>query len=328
MQSIPLEPLVFWPISRQLVWGGRKLGTVLGKPIGEGNDYAESWELADHDDDVSIVSEGPHSGTTLRELIFHRRIELFGPGSPSIKQFPLLVKFLDARENLSVQVHPDDALGKELVGDNGKTEAWVVMAADPGASIYAGLKPGVTREMLEQGIKSGDVERLLHRIEPRPGDCIMVHAGTVHAIGAGVLLAEIQQMSDATFRVFDWNRVDAAGRPRQLHVEQAMRCVDFDRGPVNPIVPKPYVMEDGVVREPLAICDYFELERWTLEAPTEIGDDDRFTILMVLQGEIRVRSARGDLPFRKGQTVLLPASIGPTMIYPVDRAVVLACQQP
>lgn len=328
MQSIPLEPLAFWPIVRRLIWGGRRLGTVLGKPIDEGDDYAESWELADHDDDVSIVRDGPLAGTTLRELVFHRRAELFGPNCTQARQFPLLVKFLDAHENLSVQVHPDDALGKELVGDNGKTEAWVVLAADPGSSIYSGLKPGVTREMFEQGIKTGDVERFLHRIEPKPGDCIMVHAGTVHAIGAGVLLAEIQQMSDATFRVFDWNRVDATGRPRELHIEQAMRCIDFDRGPVDPVVPRPLVMEDGVVREPLTSCEYFELERWTLEAPTEIGGRDRFTILMVLHGEIRVRSSRGDRPFRKGETVLLPASIGATMIYPVERAVVLACQQP
>lgn len=328
MQSIPLEPLTFWPILRRLIWGGRRLGTVLSKPIDEGDDYAESWELADHDDDVSIVCDGPLTGTTLRELVFHRRAELFGPHAASVKQFPLLVKFLDARQNLSVQVHPDDALGKELVGDNGKTEAWVVLEAEPGSSIYAGLKRGVTREMLEEGIKSGEVEPLLHRFEPSAGDCVMVHAGTAHAIGAGVLLAEIQQSSDATFRVFDWNRVDAAGRPRELHIEQAMRCIDFDRGPVDPIAPKSYVMEDGVVREPLASCEYFDLERWTLEAPTEIGDGDRFTVLIVLDGELRVRSGRGDRPFRKGATVLLPASIGPTMIYPVERAVVLACQQP
>ncbi|AMV38512.1 type I phosphomannose isomerase catalytic subunit [Planctomyces sp. SH-PL62] len=327
MQPPPLEPLAFTPILRRLVWGGRRLGTVLGKPIGDGDDYAESWEIADYHDAVSVVRDGPLAGTTLRDLVENRPAELFGRGRAEA-QFPLLVKLLDAREPLSVQVHPDDALGRELAGDRGKTEAWVVLAADPGSRIYAGLKAGVGREDLERAIREGAVEPLLHQFEPRPGDCVLVEAGTVHAIGAGVLLAEIQQTSDATFRVFDWNRVDAAGKPRDLHVDQALRSIDFGRGPVDPIVPAPLVLEDGDVREPLVRCRYFELERWTIEAPAEIGRDDRFTILMVLDGEVRARGPRGDLTFRKGETVLLPATIGPTMIIPVGRAVVLACQQP
>lgn len=324
----PLEPLAFTPILRRLVWGGRKLGTLLGKPIGEGGDYAESWELADYRDDVSVVRDGMYAGITLRDLVKKRPADLFGPARAGQGQFPLLVKLLDARENLSVQVHPDDALGRELANDSGKTEAWIVLHAEPGSVLYAGLKPGVDREALERGIATGEVEPLLHRIEPKPGDCIMVEAGTVHALGEGVVIAEFQQMSDATFRVFDWNRVGADGRPRELHVEKAMRCIDFDRGPVGPVVPVPQVLENGDVREPLAKCAYFELERWTLTAATEIGRDDRFTIVMVLDGEIRARGPRGDLPLRRGETVLLPASIGATMIYPVGRAVVLACQQP
>lgn len=324
----PLEPLAFTPILRRLVWGGRKLGTLLGKPIGEGDDYAESWELADYHDEVSVVRDGMYAGITLRDFVQKRPADLFGPAHSGQEQFPLLVKLLDARENLSVQVHPDDTLGRELAGDSGKTEAWVVLHAEPGSVIYAGLKPGVDRRALERGIAKGEVEPLLHRIEPKPGDCILVEAGTVHALGEGVVIAEFQQMSDATFRVFDWNRVGADGRPRELHVEKAMRCIDFDRGPVDPVVPAPQVLENGDVREPLAKCAYFELERWTLTAATEIGRDDRFTILMVLDGEVRVRGPRGDLSSRRGETVLLPASIGATMIYPVGRAVVLACQQP
>lgn len=322
------EPLAFAPILRRLVWGGRRLGTLLGKPIGEGDDYAESWELADYHDEVSVVSDGFYAGVTLRELVHDRPAALFGKARADQEQFPLLVKLLDARENLSVQVHPDDALGRELANDRGKTEAWVVLAADPGAVIYAGLKSGVDREALARGIAAGEVEPLLHRIDPKPGDCLLIEAGTVHALGGGVLVAEIQQMSDATFRVFDWNRVGADGRPRELHVEKAMRCIDFDRGPVDPVVPSPRVLENGDVREPLARCDYFELERWTISAATEIGRDDRFTILMALDGEASVRGPRGDRPIRRGETVLLPASIGPTIIIPVGRAVVLACQQP
>jgi len=301
---------------------------VLGKPIGDGDDYAESWEVADYHDAVSVVRLGPLAGSTLRDLVRTRPAEMFGRNRAGMDQFPLLVKYLDAREPLSVQVHPDDELGRELAGDRGKTEAWVVLAADPGSRVYAGLRPGVSRDDLERAIASGQVEPLLHHFEPKPGDCVMVEAGTVHAIGAGVLLAEIQQTSDATFRVFDWNRVDASGRPRELHVEKALRCIDFERGPVDPIDPAALVLEDGDVREPLARCRYFELERWTIESPAEIGRDDRFTILMVLDGEATVKGEGGDVPARKGETVLLPASAGPAMIVPAGRAVVLACQQP
>ncbi len=232
-----LYPLRFEPILRRLIWGGRRLGTVLHKPIGDGNDYAESWELSDYRDAVSVVNEGELAGTTLRDLVHHRRRELLGPALLGHHQFPLLVKFIDAREVLSVQVHPDDEKGKRLAGDNGKTETWVVVGAEPGSLIYAGLKSGVTREQFGKAIEAGRVEPLLHRFPAQPGDCIMIEAGTVHAIGAGVLLAEIQQMSDATFRVYDWGRVGADGRPRELHIREALESIDFSRGPVNPMIP-------------------------------------------------------------------------------------------
>jgi mannose-6-phosphate isomerase len=328
MRPIPLQPLVFEPILRRLIWGGRRLGTVMGKPIGDGDDYAESWEIADYRDAVSVVRDGPLAGTSLRDLVRSRPAELLGRSRAEQGQFPLLVKLIDARESLSVQVHPDDALGKELAGDSGKTEAWVVIDAEPGSLIYAGLKPGVDRERLERAIRSGGVEPLLHRFEPRPGDCVLVEAGTVHAIGAGVLLAEFQQMSDATFRVFDWNRVGPDGKPRALHIDQALRSIDFRRGPVDPIAARPLVLEDGNVDEALARCRYFQLERWTLEAPQEIGRDDRFTVVMVLSGQVRTRQGDGELVLGRGETMLLPASIGPHAVSPIGQAVVLTCQQP
>src|SRR5271166_4536776 len=174
MPADSLYPLRFEPILRRLIWGGRRLGTVLHKPIGEGNDYAESWELADYRDAVSIVNEGELSGTTLRDLVHHRGPEVLGPGLAGANQFPLLVKFIDAREDLSVQVHPDDEKGKRLAGDNGKTETWVIVDAEPGSLIYAGLKRGVTPEQFNAAIAAGQVEPLLHRFSPRSGDCIMI----------------------------------------------------------------------------------------------------------------------------------------------------------
>ena len=145
------------------------------------------------------------------------------------------MKYIDAHQDLSVQVHPDDAKGRRLAGDSGKTETWVILEAEPGSSIYAGLQQGVSRSEFAAAIRSGGVEPLLHRVEPKAGDCILIESGTVHAIGAGVLLAEIQQTSDATFRVYDWGRVGPDGKPRTLHIEQALESIDFDRGPVKPI---------------------------------------------------------------------------------------------
>jgi mannose-6-phosphate isomerase len=203
-----------------------------------------------------------------------------------------------------------------------------VLDAEPGSLIYAGLKPGVGRERFEAAVRSGDVEPLLHRFEPRPGDCVLIEAGTVHAIGAGVLLVEVQQTSDATFRIFDWNRKGADGKPRELHIDKAMRAIDFGRGPVDPVVARPLVLEDGNVREALVQCPYFQLERWTLKEPQEIGRDDRFTVVVVLSGEVRVGLGEDGPSLGRGRTLLLPATIGPQALTPIGEAVVLTCQQP
>ena len=222
-----MHPLRFEPIIKKLIWGGSRLGSVLRKPIGEGSQYAESWELSDHRTDVSVVAEGPLAGMTLRDLVRYRTEEVLGPALSHLGQFPLLVKYIDAEHVLSVQVHPDDELARRLADDNGKTETWVVIAAEPDSVIYAGLKEGVTREAFAAAIAQGEVEHLLHKIPARVGDCILIRAGIVHAIGSGVMIAEIQQMSDTTFRVFDWNRLGIDNKPRQLHVEQALESTDF-----------------------------------------------------------------------------------------------------
>ena len=214
MATVPLYPLRFTPILRRLIWGGRRLGTLLHKPIGDASDYAESWEISDYREAISVVENGPLAGSTIRELIQWYGPALLGRAQASRDQFPLLVKYIDAHQDLSVQVHPDDERGRRLAGDSGKTETWVILQAEPGSLIYAGLQPEVTRNQFADAIRSGKAEPLLHRVEPKPGDCILIESGTVHAIGAGVLLAEIQQTSDATFRVYDWGRVGPDGKPR------------------------------------------------------------------------------------------------------------------
>lgn len=320
-----LYPLRFRPVLRRLIWGGRRLGTVLGKPIGPEADYAESWEVADHEHGRSVVADGPLEGTDLRELIERRGAELLGPELAGVGQFPLLVKFLDAHDVLSVQVHPDDALARRLMDDNGKTEAWVVLHAEPGSPIYAGLKAGVTAEAFAAAIDRGAVEPLLHRIAPRAGDCIFIPAGTVHAIGAGVMLAEVQQMSDATLRVFDWNRAGADGKARPLHVAQAMLAIDFGRGPVDPVRPRAEPIEGGR-REHLAACRYFRLDRLRIEGPARVGSARRFTLLIGLEGGATVRSAGADCELQAGRTLLLPAGLGACELVPQGSATVLVCE--
>lgn len=327
MQSEPLYPLRFTPILKELIWGGRRLGTILQKPIGPGGHYAESWEIADHRDDVSVIADGPLAGVSLRELARTRSSELYGPARGHAEQFPLLVKFLDAQRILSVQVHPDDELGRRLANDNGKTEAWVVLHAEPGSLIYAGLRPGISRAEFASALKAGAVEPLLHRFEPRSGDCILIPAGTVHAIGAGVLLAEIQQMSDATFRVYDWERLGADGKPRQLHVTEALESIDFELGPVNPLATHAEPVQGGV-GERLAHCRYFALDRLRLNALGNVGSLDRFTILLGLGGTADIKSQSTSTRLEYGQTVLLPASIGACEIVPEGEAVILTCVVP
>jgi mannose-6-phosphate isomerase len=329
MPAEPLYPLRFEPILKELVWGGRRLATLLGKPLGNSLHYAESWEIADHGSDVSRVADGALQGTSLRDLVRARQEALLGPAVGSRDQFPLLVKFLDAHQVLSVQVHPDDDRGRRLAADNGKTEAWVILHVEPGSLIYAGLKPGVTRHDLADAIRTGAVEPLLHRFEPRPGDCILIPAGTVHAIGAGIVLVEIQQMSDATFRIHDWGRTGTDGKPRLLHPEQALESTDFGAGPVDPVQSRPEPISGGS-RERLVRCPYFALDRLRLDDTAAVGSADRFTILIGLEGVVGLRHSGGTARLRRGETLLLPAALGSCSITPCGhgKAVVLTCSVP
>ena len=326
-ETSTLHPLRFEPIFKRLIWGGRKLSTILSKPIGEGSQYAESWEISDHRSDVSRVAEGPLRGLTLRELADQHGEALLGRAVGPRNQFPLLIKFIDAQQDLSVQVHPDDDLGRTLVDDNGKTETWVIVHAEPDSKIYAGLKTGITREDMARAIEEGTVETLIHSFPARAGDCIFIPSGTVHAIGAGVVLAEVQQMSDATFRLHDWGRLGVDGRPRPLHLDEALQAIDFSAGPVSPMTTVAEPIEGGT-RESLAKSDYFALERLVLTGSSTLGDPDRFTIVLGLGGEAQIQSSGGSTTLSLGQTVLLPAAIGTCQINPLGQATLLTCVVP
>lgn len=315
-----LYPLRFVPLLKRYLWGGRRLKTVLGKPIGDEN-CAESWEVVDHRDDQSRVAFGPLAGTTLGELVRQRWQELLGLRQPPEPRFPLLLKFLDANQSLSVQVHPNDQQAARLdPPDRGKNEAWVVLAAEPQSVIYAGLKRGVDRPTLERELARGTVELCLNRIVPAVGDCIFIPAGTVHALGAGLLVAEVQQSSDTTFRLFDWNRVGPDGKPRTLHVEQALEVIRFDRPPP---VPQPPRATDRPTVERLITCDSFMLDRWHLDAPQPLGDDGRMHIVTVLEGSVDLEGDPAPRPLAKGDTALVPAAFGARQLSPAANATLL-----
>jgi mannose-6-phosphate isomerase len=321
----PLYPLRFQPLFRRYLWGGQKLATLLNKPIGDDATCAESWEICDHDADQSIVAIGPLEGTTLAQLVSERGSELLGRHAPQAR-FPLLYKFLDAREKLSVQVHPDDTRAARLSPpDLGKTEAWVVLAAEPGSLIYAGLKRGFDRAALARELSRGTCDLCLHSFSPQVGDCIFLPAGVVHAIGAGLVVAEIQQASDTTWRLFDWNRVGPDGQPRDLHIDAALDAIDYDVGPVSPV--RPMVTEESQ-RERLVACDKFLLDRLTLSAPLDVVSDDRFHILSVLAGSVSISGDPVARPLVLSDTILLPAQRGSTQLIPASSAVVLDAYLP
>jgi mannose-6-phosphate isomerase len=315
-----MEPICFEPEFRRYIWGGRRLGTSLGKSIGAGSDYAESWEIVDRAEVNSRVREGRFAGASLRELLTRFGRELLGeriwkqvnePGLPeSLRgRFPLLLKYLDASQVLSVQVHPDDRQGALLSPpDLGKTEAWYVIEAQPESVIWCGLKKGVGAKELKSAVDNGTTGELLHEIRPRAGDCIFVPAGTVHAIGAGLLIAEVQQCSDTTYRLFDWNRVDSQGQSRPLHIEQALAVTDFSRGPVP--IQQPEAVP-GQPAEDLIRCDKFCIRRWRPDKErVRIETGGQFHIITVVAGDLRVEHSHGQLQLALGETVLLPAVTG------------------
>ena len=320
-----LTPLRFEPLYRRYLWGGRRLETILHKPLPPGNDYAESWEVVDHGGDQSVVAGGPLAGRTLHSLVRDFGEPLLGRHHPQ-NRFPLLFKFLDCQHNLSVQVHPnDEQAARRIPPDLGKTEAWLVLATTPGARVHAGLKPGVDRGRLEADLRQGLAERCLHSWEPQPGDCIFVPAGVVHALGAGLVVAEIQQSSDTTYRLFDWNRVDQDGRSRPLHITAGLDVIDFAAGPVHAQVPQPTTV-DGC--ECLVACDKFVLQRWHIDGETKIDGADLCRILTVIHGRATLT---GDFPNQTvslGETILIPASCGELTVVPSELTTLIEMHLP
>jgi mannose-6-phosphate isomerase len=232
----------------------------------------------------------------------HNAADLFGDVKPPLA-FPWLVKYLDARDWLSVQVHPDDERAARLCpGEGGKTEAWFVLDAAPDSRIFAGLRPGIDEARLRAALREGTVADCLHQIRPRPGQCLFLPAGTVHAVGGGVLMAEVQQTSDATLRLFDWNRRDAEGRARPLHIEQALACIDWQAGPITPVIANGFPGGDDV-QQRLVSCRYFTLDYFHTTRSLSLAGPGPLQVVLIIDGQGRIEAE----DIRRGDTLLLPA---------------------
>ena len=307
-------PLLTKPVFQDYIWGGRRLGTELGKAIPDEGQWAESWEVVDHAQQQSVVTNGELEGEELGHIARSHSKWLLGDGE--LRQVPLLLKYLDCNRVLSVQVHPGDAYAKAMsTPDLGKTEAWYILAAEPGAKLYAGLKAGVGPADLRAALAAGSVDDCLHVIEPSAGDCVFIPAGTVHALGAGLLVAEIQQASNTTFRLFDWNRLGNDGKPRPLHIEQSLEVIDFDAGPRQ--LQEPVKVSE--CRENLVSCEKFVLDRLRdLSEPIPLENAGRMQLITSPRDSIILRWDGGELQLAKGQSVVLPAAMSAVTAHAVD----------
>ncbi len=298
-------PLIFKPIYQDYVWGGTRIREHFARPIPLER-CAESWEIADRPEGQSVVDNGPLAGTPLKALIHTRTRELMGPAFTG-DTFPLLVKVLDARELLSLQVHPDDDAAARHGGE-AKTEMWCLLAVDADAFVYAGLRPGVDAASLGAALRAGNPDTLLQRLPVRAGDAVYMPGGQVHAVGPGCLILEIQQNSNTTYRLHDWGRLGADGRPRALHLDEALRVIRWSGLPAPLATPTPLPAPAGATRTRLVACPHFETEVWTLTQPvTPPPEPDTCRLCFVATGEVRIRAAAGETRLPAGTTALLPA---------------------
>lgn len=303
-----LYPLTFHPILKERVWGGRNLERLYQKPLPQGQPIGESWEIADHGHDVSVIANGPLAGQTLRFLMEQHRRDVLGHAAAPSGPFPLLVKILDATDTLSVQVHPPATVAAQLGGEP-KTEMWYIADATGEAALYAGLKAGTSRAEFERRIQDGTVAECLHRIPVKTGDAMFLPSGRLHAIGAGNVIFEIQQNSDTTYRVFDWNRLGLDGRPRDLHVAASLASIDFqDFEPdlIRSIYSRnPTLSVRYVVNDPLFRVDAHKVKRglrWYLRS-------ESLQILGLLRGRLEIKAADVQVTLTPGRFCLLPACL-------------------
>ena len=324
-----LYPLQFEPIYQYRLWGGRHLADLLTAPLPGDGPIGEAWILSDRDDHQSIVSNGHLKGQTIGQLMQKEQEQLLGKLAWRFKRFPLLLKFLDVHEMLSVQVHPSDLQRNHLpAGEHGKTEAWVVLEAGPDSRIYAGLKPDTTADNLQKSLTNGTVADHLSYFTPKKGDGVFIPAGTVHSLGGDVVVFEVQQNSDVTFRLYDWDHIDSkTGKHRALQVDQAIKCIDFAQGAIQPVVP----LVEGIIpvrRELFFYCEHFHL--WLLhgQSPFTVGEKDVPRVLVCTEGMGQIEHNDAIYTIGKGDIFLLPAMVGVCTFKPQSAVTLLEIALP
>jgi mannose-6-phosphate isomerase len=308
-----LYPLTFHPIFKERVWGGREMERLYLKQLPAGKPIGESWEISDRPGDASVIANGPLAGNNLRWLMENHAAEMLGAAKPAAgNRFPLLCKILDAREKLSLQVHPPAAKAAALGGEP-KTEMWFIADAAPGAELYVGLKRGVTRAEFENKIQDGRVADCFRRVPVRAGDAMFLPSGRVHAIGAGLVIFEIQQNSDTTYRVFDWNRVGLDGKPRELHVAQSLASIDFND--FKPALVQGRFTGDEVKVRPLVKDPLFNVEAVEMKSGGGTRLKPRqLQIIATLHGRLEIQSGSASVNLSAGQFCLVPAGLEQTKV--------------
>jgi mannose-6-phosphate isomerase len=316
MKETPLYPLRFAPIYQYRLWGGRRLAKLLSASLPGDEPVGEAWLLSDREDYASRVAAGPLTGKTIGQLLARFPEQMLGEISRYFSRFPLLLKFLDVSKTLSVQVHPSDDYPQLIpAGDTGKTEAWVVLDAGSEARVYAGLKPGICASALRQAIAHGTVAGELASFTPKLGDVVFIRAGIVHSL-SDVVVFEVQQNSDVTFRLFDWDHLDPrTGRQRPLQVDQAMACIDFASGAIEAVIPR-IEQTKPALREKLVQCDQFGVTRISGRMPFVVGVPHMPCVLVCLAGHGELEYAGAGYAFGKGDVLLLPAVVGACSCHP------------
>ena len=318
-----LYPFTFRPIFKERVWGGREMERLYGKKLPPVAPIGESWEISDRPGDASVIANGPLAGKNLRWLMENHCAELLGKAKPANRnRFPLLCKILDAREKLSLQVHPPANKAAGLGGEP-KTEMWFIADTAPGAELYAGLKRGVTRAEFKKKVRTGEVAECFHCVPVRAGDAMFLPSGRVHAIGAGLVIFEIQQNSDTTYRVFDWNRVGLDGKPRELHVAQSLASIDF--GDFEPaLIGQKFSGEDKIKTHPLVRDPLFNVEAVEMKPGTILNlKPCKVQIVATVRGKVGVRSGSNSVNLSPGQFCLVPACLERTEVLAKSEATLL-----
>ncbi|NOY08667.1 MAG: mannose-6-phosphate isomerase [Spirochaetes bacterium] len=322
------EPFLLKPVLMEKIWGGRKLETVMNKKLPPGK-FGESWEASTHPNGISTIASGFLKNTKLDKAIGMYPEEMLGRRiiEKGYKTLPVLIKFIDASDKLSVQVHPDDAYAEQHENDRGKTEMWYILYSEPGAQLIYGLQEGTSRSALNSAISSGTIEKLLRYVDIQKGDILLVPSGTVHAILGGVVLLEIQESSDSTYRLYDWNRPGFDGKPRPLHIEKALEVINFDfRENVTRVrgEKQTFGFVSTLVKSP-----YFTVKRYNIDKIFQIKENQgsRFNILIVTEGSgiikwetddsVQGSLSHGSIPYKKGNTFFVPSACAKFRIKPV-----------